>query len=252
VHQLLAIEATEEDASRRGDEGGTHGDRSDRPDQSPTTLEGDMRRVLLGLCTGILLAGSSAASALAAPPEKFTEPIILVSPDFDLGLVLFVNTDRETMCTPEQVAFEEAFLAWIEGGEVGDPPASPADPEGLVPVSFLVKETGKGAVVQHILGSNLPAEVWEMDPDAPGIGPCTDTDDVLNRIGTGTAKFRANDNDLFGSGTRGNAFGDRGVITLVDDAGNRLRYSWMFHVNSRCHIDGDETPMCLVEGTALR
>jgi hypothetical protein len=211
-----------------------------------------MRTLFLGLCTGLLLATSSATTALAAPPEKFTEPIILVSPDFELGLVLFVNTDRETLCTPEQVAFEEAFLEWIEGGEVGDPPESPVDPAGVELVSFLVQETGKGAVVQHILANELPAEVWEMDPDAPGIGPCTDTDDVLHRIGTGTAKFRANDNDLFGSGTRGNAFGDRGLITLVDEDGDTLRYSWMFHVNSQCHFDEEAGPMCLVEGTALR
>ena len=210
-----------------------------------------MRRVVLSVTAGIVLAMASAAGALAAPAERFTEPLILVSPDFELGLVLFVNTDRDTICTAEQVAFEEALLAWIEGGEVGDPPVDPGFPAGFEMVSFLVKETGKGALVQHILGSGLPSEVWQMDPDAPGIGPCTDTDDVLTRVGTGSARFRANDNDVFGSGTRGNAFGDRGIINLVDDEGNALRYTWRFHTNSRCHLDEDQGPVCLVEGTAL-
>jgi hypothetical protein len=207
--------------------------------------------MVLSLCAGILLTASTGVSALAAPPDRFTEPILLISPDFELGLVLFVNMDRETLCTPEQVAFEEDFLAWIEGGEVGDPPEPPQDPEGFKSVSFLVKETGKGAIVQHIRASGLPAEVWEMDPDAPGIGPCTDTDGVLTRVGAGTASFRANDNDLFGSGTRGNAFGDRGVIRLIDEDGDALRYSWRFHVNSKCHVDDDESPVCLIAGSAL-
>ena len=208
-------------------------------------------RKFLSLGAGILLAVTSAGSALAAPPEKFTEPAFFVFPDFDLGLVVFINMDRETLCTAEQVAFEEALTAWIEGGELGDPPEEPAAPEGFEPVSFLVQETAQGAIVQHLLGLALVAEVWEMDADAPGIGPCTDTDDALNLIGTGTAEINANDNDLFGSGTRGNAFGDRGVINLLDEDGNTLRYSWLFHVNSQCHFFGDE-PNCVVERSSLK
>ena len=61
-----------------------------------------------------------------------------------------------------------------------------------------------------------------------------------------------NDNDLFGSGTRGNAFGNRGMVNIVDEDGNRLRYSWRFHVNSRCHAPEDGQPACLIEGSSLR
>lgn len=214
--------------------------------------EDDMRRILVGLCAGMLMTTAGASTALAAPPEKFTQPVVLVSPDFELGLVLFINVDRETMCTPEQVAFEEAFLEWLEGGEIGDPPEGPADPDGFEPVSFTAKETGQGALIQLVKGSGLYAEIWEMDADAPGIGPCTDTDGAMRRIGAGTASFIINDNDLFGTGTRGNAFGDRGVINLVDDDGNAVRYTWKFHVNSRCHFDEEEGPACLIAGSALR
>ena len=217
------------------------------------TLEDDMRRVVLSATAGILLAMSSAASALAAPPEKFTEPATFISPDFDIGLVIFINMDRETYCTAERVAWEVDFLAWLEGGQVGDPPEFPGEPAGFDPVSFLVKETRQGALVQLVAGSRLYAEIWEMDPDAPGIGPCTDSDDVLNRLGTGTARFMANDNDLFGSGTRGNAFGNRGVLNLVDENGDSLRYSFKFHVNSRCHFDeAEEAPRCQLIDASLR
>ena len=74
----------------------------------------------------------------------------------------------------------------------------------------------------------------------------------MHRIGSGTARFMGNDNDLFGSGTRGNAFGNRGMATLVDDEGNTLRYTWSFHVNSRCHAVGDAPPACLIDTSTLR
>jgi len=210
-----------------------------------------MRRAILSLCVAVVVALASTASALAGPPARFTEPVLFLFPDEALGLVVLINTDRETYCTAEQVAWEEAFLAWIEGGEVGDPPEPPAEPEGFDLVSFQDVETGKGAIVSKFRGSGLYVEIWELDADAALVGPCTDTDDALHLIGSGTARFIGNDNDLFGSGTRGNAFGDRGIATLVDDDGDRLRYSWKFHVNSRCH--GPEGfPACLLEGSSLQ
>jgi hypothetical protein len=211
-----------------------------------------MRRAILSLCAAVVVALASTASALAAPPEKSTAPILFLFPDTDLGLVVLINIDRETICSPEQVAWEEAFIAWLEGGEVGDPPEPPIDPEGFDSVSFQDIETGQGAVVSKFKGSGLYVEIWELDADAALVGPCTDTDDALHLIGSGTARFIGNDNDLFGSGTRGNAFGDRGIATLVDEDGNRLRYSWKFHVNSRCHAGPEGFPACLLEGSSFR
>ncbi len=211
-----------------------------------------MRRGILSLGAAAMLVLASAVPAAAAPPTISREPVLLLFPDFDLGLVVLINTDRETYCTPEQVAWEEDFLAWLEGGAAGDPPEAPAEPEGFDVVSFRQKETGKGAVVQQFKGSRLSVEIWELDADAPGIGPCTDTDDAMHLIGSGTARFIGNDNDLFGSGTRGNAFGDRGRANIVDDDGNHLRYSWWFHVNSRCHASDVAPPACFLEGSTLR
>ena len=211
-----------------------------------------MRRAILSLCAAVVVALASTASALAGPPVKSTAPILFLFPDEANGLVVLINTDRETYCTAEQVAWEAAFLAWLEGGEVGDPPEPPAEPEGFDLVSFQDIETGQGAVVSKFKGSGLFVEIWELDADAAFVGPCSDTDGALHLIGSGTARFIGNDNDLFGSGTRGNAFGDRGIARLVDEDGNRLRYAWKFHVNSRCHAGPEGFPACLLEGASLR
>lgn len=211
-----------------------------------------MRKGILSVAAAAVLAISAAAPALAGPPTKFSEPMLFLFPDTEHGIVVLINIDRETICSSEQVAWEEAFLAWLEGGEVGDPPEGPVDPEGFGDVEFIVKETGQGALVQLFKASGLSAEIWELDADAPLIGPCTDTDDAMNLLGSGTAAFIGNDNDLFGSQTRGNAFGDRGMVDVQDQDGNRLRYSWTFHVNSRCYAPEDGPPACLIEGGSLQ
>lgn len=211
-----------------------------------------MRSRVISLCAAAMLVVASAVPAAAAPPEKFSLPAWFAFPDFNIGLVVLINMDRETICTPEQVAFEEAFIAWLDGGEVGAPPESPVDPDGFDLVTFQEKETGQGAVVQQFKGSRLVAEIWELDADAPGVGPCTDTDDAMHLIGSGTGGFSVHDNDLSGSGTRGNAFGNRGVVNVVDDDGNSFRYTFRFHLNSRCHAPEDGPPACLIERSSIR
>jgi len=205
---------------------------------------------VIGLCAAAVLVMSASATALAAPPAKTTDTFDFEFPDPNLRLVAFMNIDRETYCTPEVVAFEEAVIAWEEGGEVGDFPELPVFPDGFDPVSLQEVETGQGAVVQLFKGSGLHFELWEMDADAQLIGPCTDTDAAMHLIGTGTAAFVANDNDIGGTGTRGNAFGHRGMATLVDEGGNTLRYTWRFEVNSRCVAPNDE-PRCLIDTSRL-
>jgi hypothetical protein len=211
-----------------------------------------MRRSVFGLAAAALLAVVSAVPALAGPPAKFQVPLTILFPDTSLGLVVMINTDRASYCTPEVVAWEEAFIAWLEGGEVGDPPAEPTFPDGFEPISIQEVETGKGAIVSQTRASGLKIEIWELEADAPLVGPCTDTDANLDRIGVGTVSYHGNDNDLFGSGTRGNAFGDRGQAVLVGDDGGSLRYSWLFHTNSRCFAPDGGPPSCLIERSSLR
>jgi hypothetical protein len=211
-----------------------------------------MRSRVLGLCAAALLSVGAATPALAGPPARLEEPIPITFPDTNLGLVVFINIDRETYCTPEIIAFEEALIAWLEGGEVGDPPEFPGEPEGFDTISIKSKETWQGAIVQQFKGSGLSIELWEMDADPPLVGPCTDTDDAMNLIASGTARFMSNDNDLFGSGTRGNAFGNRINAQLEDDEGNAYRYSSRFHFASRCHAPDDAPPACLIDRSRLQ
>jgi hypothetical protein len=206
-----------------------------------------MRRSVFGLAVAALLTAVGAVPAMAGPPAKFQVPLTILFPDTNLGLVVMINTDRASYCTPEVVAWEEAFIAWLEGGEVGDPPAEPTFPDGFEPISIQEVETGKGAIVSQTSASGLKIEIWELEADAPLVGPCTDTDDNLDRVGVGTVSYHGNDNDLFGSGTRGNAFGDRGQARLVGDDGSSLSYSWLFHTNSRCFAPEDGPPSCLIE-----
>jgi len=195
---------------------------------------------------------SMAGPAAAAPPDKHQDPFFFLAPDPNLGLVVFINMDRATYCTPAIVDWEEAFIDWLDGGQVGDAPEFPGAPDGFDLVRIQEKETGQGAVVQLLRGSGLATELWEMDADAPLIGPCTDTDDALHRVATGTATFMNNDNDLFGSGTRGNAFGNHGLAFLQDEDGNAVKYSFRFHVNSRCHATEDGEQACVIDSSTLQ
>jgi hypothetical protein len=211
-----------------------------------------MRRRITSLLAAATLALAVAAPASAGPPDRFEDPFPNIFPDVQNGLVVFVNSDRATACTADVVAWEVAVLAWLEGGEVGDRPLEPEFPTGLDPIAIQAHETGQGAVIYLAKGSGLTIELWELEADAPLIGPCTDTDGAMHRVALGTASYQGNDNDLFGSDTRGNAFGDRGQGYLTDDAGNAYRYAWLFHVNSRCYAPEDGPPACLLELATLQ
>ena len=90
-----------------------------------------------------------------------------------------------------------------------------------------------------------------MIDDAPLVGPCTDTEpDGL--LFSGRASGSGNDNDLFASGPRGNAFGDQGSSRGTGPDGRPHSYTWRFHVNDRCYAPDEGEPRCLVESSELR
>jgi hypothetical protein len=80
--------------------------------------------------------------------------------------------------------------------------------------------------------SNL--DLWLMNEDAPLTGPCEDTDDSTAPWAVGTARVQSTDNDVFHHETvsagliRGNAYGQRGLGTVVDGDGTSQHYSWIF------------------------
>ena len=213
------------------------------------------KRLMAGLgslaLAGAMIVGSTIPAAAADHREQV--PFSIQFPDLVNELAVFVNSDRASYCTKEVVAFEEAIFDWIMGGFQGPPPAEPEFPMGFDPIMVQEKETGKGAIVALAKGSGLVIELWELDEEAdrPFVGPCLDTDDKLTRVARGKTSLRGNDNDLFGSDTRGNAFGDQGKATLSGN-GDRYRYSWKFHINSRCYAPEDGPPRCLIDRAKLQ
>jgi hypothetical protein len=199
-----------------------------------------------------ILVGMLAAPAAAAPPDRSEAYYWLGFPDFDRGLVVLVNQTRAHYCTDEVVAWEEdvidwieAYDAWVAAGEP-DPPGEPpfpndpagGFPEGIDPIAFQEKETGQGAIVHHENNRGMVAEIWPMIANAPGVGACTDTDPSDDPY-VGTGSFKANDNDRFATGTRGNAWGERGTVRAEGHT-----YTWRFHTNSRCYVPDGELPRC--------
>jgi hypothetical protein len=228
-----------------------------------------MKKLLMALVVGALMTAVTAVPAGAAPPERSEENFSIVFPDFENGFVVFINTTRAAICTQDQIDAEiassvwfemygDAFFEWLDthmgdptGFPGGLPPDGPQWPEGLDAFSTSFNETGNGAIVVSDRGTNLHVELWSMVEDPPGAGPCTDSIGTGDAFATGTGMARSNDNDLFGSGTRGNSFGNHIVANLLTADGENLKYHSRFHVNSKCQGGEFEPPSCLVAWTKI-
>jgi hypothetical protein len=204
----------------------------------------------VGLLLGAVMAASLAAPVAAAGPERIKESFPIMFPDFDRGLAIFINTTREAQCTPEAIAAEEAFLEWLEGPMNEPPPPEAPYVPGIKDITIQEKVTGKGALVSHMKGSGLLAEIWPMVDDPPGVGPCLDTS-ASSTPWVGTARVQGNDNDVFVSETRGNSWGDSGRATVFRN-GKKAVYSWRFHLNDRCYVPEDGPPACLIEQSSFK
>lgn len=228
-----------------------------------------MRKILLTSIVGALVMMMATVPVGAAPPERGEESFGFDFPDFENGFVVIVNSTRDAICTPEQIAAELALIEWFPiwgdaffqylDENMGDPtgftgefpPAEPPRPEGIDTFTTSFNETGKGAVVTSDKGTKVHVELWKQVEEPPGVGPCTDTLGMEQAFATGTGMARANDNDLFGSGTRGNSFGNHLVANLRTADGEKFQYHSRFHVNSKCHGGEFEPPACLLEWTKL-
>lgn len=178
------------------------------------------------------------SSASAENPNRFeANDRITLFPDVENGLSVWVNTTARDFCN------------WQSGPPTGPPPA-------IDTVVLLGKETGKGAVVGRF-STDVYIEVRRFDEDpSPLIGPCEDIAEQLadpdaEPFATGTANWKGNDNDVFGSETRGNSFGDGIKAVVTDSAGNDYRYTSTFHVNNRCHAPEFAPPACLRDAGTL-
>lgn len=175
-----------------------------------------MRRLTALIASLSLLLTAALAPAAAAPPEEVEEPVFIVFPDLRYNLAVFWNITRDDLCD------------WVDSGFAGPPPVTQ-------PVSVQFNELTTGAVVISFKAT-AHLELWQLDPDADLSGPCEDTAGSAGPWATGSAHVVNNDNDLFVSGTRMNAFGERAQGTVMDAAGTTYHYSWVF----RALIDRDE------------
>ena len=224
---------------------------------TPTTRQGAtrMRRLVVSVAT-LLLALAMMPAATAAP-VAVEDPFPFTAPDFDNGLVIFVNTDRASFCTPEQVAFEQAVQDWLDG-EMQDPfPDEPA-PVGFVGLPAYLLDTPMG-VIATTRGKvrGLTMELWRIDDPADqlGIGACLDTNDANELFASGTGSFSGLTTDYFGEVFGGEvprpSFLDRtrgdGTVTTPD--GDSYHYSWSFRQHIPCDGPG---PRCEAANFRLR
>lgn len=162
-----------------------------------------MRRcvvLLLALCMGVMFA---AAPAAADPPERFEEPFAFVFPDFEHGVWVFSNIDRDFVCGDGEVGF--LGTGHFQAVEVND---------ALV---LRIQVFGSPTWLHPIVG--------EPGPD---FNPCDNADPEAAFIGSVDA--RANDNDGPNQGRRANSFGDRARGVVYDADGLAYQYGWTFRI----------------------
>lgn len=197
-----------------------------------------IRRPLAVALSAMLLLGVTASPASAAgPPEVFNDPFAFTGPDFDHGLVVFINTSREAFCTDEQTAREQAFVDWIEGGMTDPFPEWALErPEGFETWTPKVIDSPHG-VIANLKESDQYIELWWMDEpeDSFGVGACLDSDDRDEMFAAGTASIKATATDLFEGGLRPAAIDHfRGRADLVGVDGSDYRYSFSWRLILPC------------------
>lgn len=181
------------------------------------------KRILL-LFVSAAMVFATALPAAAAPPEKFKEPIILLFPDIVNERSVFVNITARDFCD------------WAATDFDGPPPVQKL-------LDAQAKENDDGAVVASYKARNVYIELWEfdegVDPGDPStlIGPCEDIQNQLDDPGAQPwasgflATLSGRDNDLFQTGSRGNAFGDQASGVVRDGDGARYTYAWKFRIS---------------------
>ena len=196
-----------------------------------------LRKTLVAVAAAVAVALPGTAASAQPPQEVVFDDFIVLFPDSTLNKSVFINITARDFCE------------WLEAPS-GPPPA-------IDLVTGRETMTGKGAVVGKIDAEDLYIEMWNLGEEGPQEGPCEDIQDQLDDPtaqpwATGTASFKAKDNDIFGTGTRGNAFGDRTTAQLTGSDGEAYSYSSIFRLNDRCTAPEFGPPSCLVEKSKLK
>jgi hypothetical protein len=182
----------------------------------------------LATTTGMALA---APTASAEPSARQGTNWFGVWGDLDWAVpgALFINQTRDTLCTPDRVAWEQSLAAWLRDPDTNPEPGDPPFAEGLARAPQREVTPLDGVVIIQVSGKDLPAELWTFDDDVQTwddvIAPCIDTDGTgAQRAATGTGSIKHNDNDLFGEGNRGNAWRFHAQAQLTDTGGGSWRF----------------------------
>lgn len=191
------------------------------------------------LAVGLAVSAAGPASAGAEVhrdmfPTGFAVPVF----DDDFHGAVLINIDREAECTDEFVAWERAMVQWYEAGNEGEFPVPPPEdtPTGtyLAPWTHVVLPAAVGAdvVLRRSTVEGLPAEMWSFHDGIEGPADtrtlCLDTEGG-ERVATGTGGWRFRDNDLVGSGSRGNAWSEAQSASLTGADGTSWTYRRTVH-----------------------
>ena len=201
---------------------------------------------LAGTVIAGAVLGLGVLPAHASPAETVVlDDVVATIADDTNDLVAFANTTREAFCTAEMLAAENAFLAWLEGGMVGEPPEFP-NSLGAVELVGTAKDVGTGNVRFSFAGT-VPGELWTFEEGKSAIegnivAPCIDTDGLLDGTTTtigagelfaaGEATWSFKDNDADGIGPRTNVWGDR-IVASLSGPGGDYTYTVVFKNQGR-------------------
>jgi hypothetical protein len=209
------------------------------------------QRKTLTALTCVLLGGLGTAPAHADSPSTTVtiEDAWNIRADSTNELAAFVNISRSAFCTPAEVAAENDFLAWLQGGEVGNPPDEYPYVAASVPVDVTVQEVADGNL--RASGSaTVPVELWRFEEGkswAEGnlTGPCLDTDGLVDltaipvppgtRLAAGAGSYTLKDNDWAGTGPRTNVWSESLAASVAGPSG-----AWTYTFTQRNRGRGGE------------
>jgi hypothetical protein len=187
------------------------------------------------LAAGLAVSGAAGPASAGADQGRYEGPATVARWYFDddVNGVVFLNMDRDAECTEEYVAWEQAMVEWYEAGNEGEFPVAPPEdsPSGVDMVTWhdvmLPNVHDRDVLLEQSMAEGVHAELWTFhdgiqSPDDLRT-PCLDTQGG-ERVATGTGGWRLVDNDVFGSGSRGNAWTWTHYATLTGSDGSTWEY----------------------------
>lgn len=193
------------------------------------------RQVISGTalgCAALLMGALVPAHAVPATHTEVFDDVYTIAADGTNELAAFVNTTRDTYCTPEIVAFENALVAWLATDRSTPGPTFPGHlADRSVTASLMAVG---GGIFRLTASTQVPVQLWTFEGGksyAEGnlVQPCVDTDGIVDGsdqvtepgqlLAEGEGTLTSKDNDANGTGPRTNIWGDRLTASLSGPGG---------------------------------